>query len=141
MSDAIKASIDTSALPDLASPTAAALAYLGDAVLELLVRERLVSRGLCASATLNSAALGYVKASAQSEAVERLLPHLNEREEAVYKRGRNAGHGKNTPKSASVAEYRRATGLEALFGQLYLDGDAERMRELFALAYPDENNL
>ena len=52
MSDAIKASIDTSALPDLASPTAAALAYLGDAVLELLVRERLVSRGLCASATL-----------------------------------------------------------------------------------------
>lgn len=141
MSDAIKASIDTSALPDLASPTAAALAYLGDAVLELLVRERLVSRGLCASATLNSAALAYVKASAQSEAVERLLPHLSEREEAIYKRGRNASHCKNTPKSASVAEYRRATGLESLFGQLYLDGNAERMRELFALAYPEENNL
>ena len=114
-----------------------ALAYLGDAGMEVLIRERLVRSGLCSSKRLNSAALDYVKATAQSEALERMLPHLTEEEEATYKRGRNAGHGKNTPRSASVSEYRRATGLETLFGQLYLDGDSQRMNELLDIGYPD----
>lgn len=114
-----------------------ALAYLGDAAMEVLIRERLVRAGLCSSARLNSAALAFVKATAQSEALERILPHLTDREEQTYKRGRNAGHGKNTPKSASVSEYRRATGLEALFGQLYLDGDLQRMNELLDIGYPE----
>lgn len=114
-----------------------ALAYLGDAAMEVLIRERLVRSGLCSSGRLNTAALAYVKATAQSEALERMLPHLTESEEATYKRGRNAGHGKNVPKSASVSEYRRATGLETLFGQLYLDGDTQRMNELLDIGFPE----
>ena len=114
-----------------------ALAYLGDAAMEVLIRERLVKSGLCSSKRLNDASLAYVKATAQSEALERMLPHLTEAEEATYKRGRNLGHGKNTPKSASVSEYRRATGLETLFGQLYLDGNTQRMNELLDIGYPD----
>lgn len=105
--------------------------------MEVLIRERLVRSGLCSSKKLNSSALSYVKACAQSEALERMLPHLTEAEEATYKRGRNAGNGKNAPKSASVIEYRRATGLETLFGQLYLDGDTQRMNELLDIGYPD----
>ena len=114
-----------------------ALAYLGDAAMEVLIRERLVRSGLCSSGRLNTAALAYVKATAQSEALERMLPHLTESEEATYKRGRNAGHGKTVPKSASVSEYRRATGLETLFGQLYLDGDTRRMNELLDIGFPE----
>lgn len=123
--------------PDTADPTVAALAYLGDAVLEVMVRERLVRLGLCASGRLNEAALKYVRATAQSDAVERIVPLLTEKEDTVYRRGRNAGHGKNIPKSATMAQYRRATGFEALFGYLHLEGETERMTSLFAAAYPD----
>lgn len=119
------------------SVTTPALAYLGDAVLEVLVRDRLVRRGLCHSAELNSAALSFVKATAQSAAVDRLLPHLTEEELAAYRRGRNAGHTKNVPKSATPEEYHRATGLECLFGWLHLRGEAERMHALFDLAFPE----
>lgn len=115
------------------------LAYLGDAVLEVLVRERLVRRGLGKSARLNSAALGYVRATAQSDAVDRLLPLLDETELTAYRRGKNLGHTKNVPKSATPEEYHRATGLECVFGWLYLAGEDERMRELFAAAYPEES--
>lgn len=126
---------DKACSADVLDPTVAAMAYLGDAVIELLVRERLVKEGLCGAAALNEAALRYVRAAAQSEAVERILPHLSEREAGEYRRGRNA-NGKNHPRSASVAEYRRATGLEVLFGRLYLSGEQARLRELFDLAYP-----
>ena len=122
---------------DLREISTPALAYLGDCVIELCVRRHLVESGLNTSAHLNKAALDYVKASAQAAAMKRLLPHLTEEEEATYKRGRNAGHGKNTPRSASVSEYRRATGLETLFGQLYLDGNTRRMNELLDIGYPD----
>ncbi|MCQ2427826.1 MAG: ribonuclease III [Clostridia bacterium] len=132
-----KDTVKTSLPPDAADPTVDALAYLGDSVVELLVRERLVKAGLCGSSRLNSAALKYVKATSQSEAVDRLLPILTEKELSVYKRGRNAGHGKNTPKSASVGEYRRATGLETLFGFLWLSGEYERAVTLIGAAYPD----
>ncbi len=114
-----------------------ALAYLGDCVLELCVRTYLVrERGLSTSAHLNRAALDFVRASAQSSAMGRIEPHLTETEAAVYRRGRNVGHT-NVPKSASVAEYRRATGMEVLFGYLYLGGQAERIDELFRLGYLD----
>ena len=120
--------------------TPAALAYLGDSVIEVLARERLVSAGIPDSARLNLAAAKYVRATVQSDAVERILPLLDEAEAAVYRRARNFGHT-NTPRSASPAEYRRATGMEALFGWLWLGGEEgkTRARELFCAAYGNEN--
>ena len=112
--------------------SAAALAYLGDSVWEVLIRRRLVLSGITQP---SEAALAYVTAAAQSDAVERLMPHLTEEEEDAYRRGRNSVHG-NVPKRATVAQYRRATGLEALFGYLELCGSAERMDELITLAFP-----
>ena len=105
------------------------LAYMGDAVFELLTRERIVLAGEKPPAELNRLARGYVTAVAQSAAVERLLPLLDEDETAVYKRGRNAKSA-HAPKSAGAVEYRRATGLECLFGYLYLAGRIERARAL-----------
>ena len=120
---------------ELSDITVPAMAYLGDGVLEVCVRTYLVAeRGLSTSAHLNRASLDFVRASAQSEAMGRLEPHLTESEAAVYRRGRNMGHG-NVPKSASVAEYRRATGREVLFGFLSLTGQTERLDRLFRLAY------
>ena len=113
----------------------AALAYLGDAVIELLVRERLVEQGYTSSKALNARALDFVRAAAQAAAMERLMPHLSEEEEAAFRRGRNIGHT-NTPKRATVAEYRSATGMEALFGYLYANGRRDRVTQLFELAYP-----
>ncbi len=119
----------------LSDVTVPALAYLGDSVLELLVRTYLVTeRGLSTSAHLNRAALDFVRASAQSDAMERMEPHLTEEEASAYRRGRNMGHG-NIPKSASMAQYRRATGMEVLFGYLSLLGKEERIRELFSIGY------
>ncbi len=122
-------------LPDPRTVSTAALAYLGDAVIELCVRQRLCEEGYSSSKSLNAHALQYVRAAAQAAAMERLLPHLSGEEDAVFHRGRNIGHT-NTPKNATVAEYRSATGMEALFGYLHLAGHAERIRELFDLAYP-----
>lgn len=106
--------------------TPAALAYLGDSVIEVLARERLVSAGIPDSARLNLAAAKYVRATVQSDAMERILPLLDEAEAAVYRRARNVGHT-NTPRSASPAEYRRATGMEALFGWLWLGGEEGKL--------------
>lgn len=119
---------------DLKTVSGAALAYLGDSVIEICVREYLVSKGISTSAHLNKASLDFVRASAQAEAMKRLLDVLTEEETAVFKRGRNIGHT-NTPKSASVGEYRMATGMEALFGWLHLSGKSERIKELFYIAY------
>lgn len=117
------------------SVSTAALAYLGDAVLEVLVRRRLVGEGLGTSKSLNAHAAAYVTAEAQAAAMERLLPLLTEEEAAVYRRGRNMGHTA-TPRHATVAEYRSATGMEALFGYLSLTEQAGRAFELFAAAFP-----
>ncbi len=114
--------------------SAANLAYLGDCVWELCVRETLVKTNIRQPSVT---ALDYVTAKIQSAAVERLLPHLTEAEEDQYRRGRNISHA-NIPKSATLAEYRRATGLETLFGWLWLNGDEARIRELFALAFADD---
>ena len=120
---------------ELSDISTSALAYLGDSVLEQCVRTYLVAeRGLSTSAHLNRASLDFVRASAQSEAMERMEPSLTEAEAAVFRRGRNIGHG-NVPKSASVAEYRRATGMETLFGYLHLTGQAERVDYLFRVGY------
>ena len=125
---------------ELSDITTPALAYLGDSVLEVCVRTYLVAeRGLSTSAHLNRASLDFVRAAAQSEAMGRMEPCLTEAEAAMYRRGRNMGHG-NVPKSASVAEYRRATGMEALFGHLYLCGLDERMNQLFNIAFPEDEN-
>ena len=116
----------------------AALAYLGDCVIEICVRERLVRAGYSSSARLNRLALDFVRAPMQAEAMKRILPLLTEEETAVFHRGRNGGHG-HTPKSATMAEYRAATGMEALFGYLRLAEREERIRELFDAAYPTDH--
>ena len=120
---------------ELSDMTLPALADLGDSVLEVCVRTYLVTeRGLSTSAHLNRASLDFVRASAQSEAMGRIEPLLNEQEASFYRRGRNGGHS-NVPKSASVAEYRRATGMEVLFGYLSVTGQTQRMNELFRVGY------
>ena len=126
---------------DIKQISTAALAYLGDGVWELLVRQMLVEKGISDSRRLNTEALGYVTASAQAVAVKKILAALSEEEDAVYRRGRNIGHT-NVPKRATVMEYRMATGLEALFGYLHLMGRADRIKELFILAFREgeENN-
>ena len=106
------------------------LAYMGDAVFELLTRERIVLAGEKPPAELTRVARGYATAAAPRAAGARLLPLLDEDETAVYKRGRNAKSA-HAPKSAGAVEYRRATGLECLFGYLYLAGRIERARALF----------
>lgn len=114
-----------------------ALAYLGDSVIELKVRELLVKQGILGSGNLNRASLTYVKATAQAAAMRRLLPLLNEEETAIFKRGRNMSGG-NVPKSATMSEYRTATGMEVLFGYLHLLGQKERIDLLFEEAYKHE---
>jgi ribonuclease-3 family protein len=117
-----------------------ALAYLGDAVIELLVRKEAVTRlpgG--ASGDLNSFARTRVTAPAQSDAAERIIPYLTEEENGVYHRGRNNIHNA-IPHSATAAQYRRATALECVFGWLYLRGDTARIRELYSLAYNTEDS-
>lgn len=116
---------------DVSTP---ALAYLGDCVIELLVRRHLVESGIGTSKNLNKMALDYVRAPVQAEAMKNIIPLLTEVEEGYFRRGRNIGHT-NTPKGATVAEYRAATGMEALFGYLHLTEQNERAEELFYAAY------
>lgn len=115
------------------------LAYMGDAVIELFTRQYLIGDGNCRISELNERAKNFVTAVSQSAAVERVLPFLTEGETAVFKHGRNA-KGIHVPKSAAAIEYRRATGLECLFGHLYLEGNEKRARELFKIAYSLESD-
>ncbi len=121
---------------ELREISAPALAYLGDCVLELCVRRHLVEQGFSTSRNLNAEALRFVRATAQAEAMKRILPVLDETEAAYFRRGRNIGHT-NVPKSATVSEYRTATGMETLFGYLHLAGKTERIQELFQIGYPE----
>ena len=114
------------------------LAYLGDAIIELMGRERALLSGITDVGRLNAAVSSFVRATAQSDAALRVEPYLTDEEKAVYKRGRNA-HGLTVPKSASVSQYRRSTGLEALFAWLYLNEKRERMHELFDMAFYTDN--
>lgn len=121
---------------DLRNVSVPALAYLGDCVLELCVRRHLIGTGLSTSAHLNRAALDFVRASAQAAAMKRIQPLLSLEEESYYRRGRNMGHG-NVPKSATVSEYRAATGMEVLFGFLHLSERQARIDELFRVGFFD----
>ena len=105
-----------------------ALAFLGDAVYELLVRERIVLKANRPVSELHLQAVEQVRASYQSQAV--IEPLLTEEEAAALKRGRNLNSVK-PPKNGNVRDYRRATGLESLFGYLYVQGRLERINELF----------
>ena len=107
------------------------LAHLGDCVYELLVRSWLVCHGGQTNRGLHTETIRYVSAPAQAAAMERLLPLLDEQELAVYKRGRNA-KVHSVPKHADINDYHAATGLECLFGWLYLNAQHQRINELFA---------
>ncbi len=112
---------------DIHTASPLALAFVGDGVYSLMVRERLLAQANRPVGDLHRLAVTAVRAEAQSAAVARLLPHLTEVETAVFKRGRNA----HTARSG--ADYHNATGLEALFGWLYLSDRLDRVRELFAI--------
>ena len=109
-----------------------ALAFAGDAVFELFVRERLVCMGNRPVNKLHRLSVEQVCASAQSGFVEKLMPVLTDEEKEILRRGRNA-HTNHVPKNAEVAQYHAATAFEALFGNLYLSGNMERLRSLFNL--------
>ena len=108
------------------------LAHLGDAVYELLVRTYLCAHGKATGKGLHRATVELVRAPAQADAAEKILPMLTEEEQAVFRRGRNA-NVQSIPKNASRAQYQQATALEALIGWLYLRGEKERIEVLFAV--------
>lgn len=114
------------------------LAFVGDGVYGLLVREMLARDGSRPVGELHRMAVAYVNATAQAAAYDRIAPLLTEQEQAVYRRGRNGGA--HPPKNANPGDYAKATGLEALFGYLYLNGAQERARELFEAITANKEN-
>lgn len=112
------------------------LAHIGDGVYELLTRTMLCAAGHTRVDELHRLTVGYVNAPAQAEAAGKILGILTPEELEVYKRGRNA-RVNSIPQKASLAQYHAATGLEALFGWLYLQGRRERISELFAAVMED----
>ena len=113
------------------------LAHVGDGVYELLTRTLLCEQGHTGVQELHRLTVARVRAQAQARAAERLLPLLTEEELALYKRGRNA-HVNSVPHNAELADYHAATGLEALFGWLYLQGRLDRIDTLFAALGEEE---
>ena len=117
---------------DLRTYSPLTLAYIGDAIFELVVRTVLVERKNTQAEKLHKAATKIVKAETQALMIESIKDELTEEEMVVYKRGRNA-KAVTRAKNATMSEYRRATGFEALMGYLYLKGDMERMIKLIHL--------
>lgn len=115
------------------------LAHLGDAVYELLVRAWLCAHGKASGRGLHQAAVELVRAPAQAERAEKILPLLTGEELAVFKRGRNA-HVNTIPHSASRSDYLKATALECLLGYLYLSGRRDRVSELFAAIMEEDTH-
>ena len=116
----------------LLSLSSLGLAHLGDSVYEVMVRSWLCLHGAAKVKDLHRATVSCVAAPAQAKRTERILPILTQEEQDVFRRGRNtAPH--SVPKAASRGEYQTATGLEALFGWLYLQGRTDRLNELFTL--------
>ena len=115
------------------------LAHIGDCVYELLVRSFILSQGRHTNQGMHRATVEYVKAPAQARAMERIMPLLDEAELAVYKRGRNS-HVNSVPKHADLKDYHAATGLECLFGWLYLHGRRDRINQLFSAIMEQEND-
>ena len=113
------------------------LAHMGDAVFEVLCRGYLCVKGDHTALKLHRDAVQLVNASAQAKFADKIKPVLTEEELAYFRRGKNA-HSHGAPKSATPQEYAKATGLETLFGALYLQGKKERLNELFAMMMNEE---
>ena len=122
---------------ELRKMSAIALAHMGDAVYETLVRTWLCVHGTATGKDLHRATIALVCAPAQAEKMQKVLPLLTEEETAVYRRGRNT-RVNSVPKNAALRDYHAATGLETLFGWLYLNGAHARINELFATAIAGE---
>ena len=114
---------------DLRTYSPLTLAYIGDAIYDLIIRTLIVKQGDSRPEKMHKRASALVKASAQAEMIERLLPMLTEEEHAIYKRGRNA-KSYTMAKNATMLDYRKATGFEALMGYLYLKEDMSRLIDL-----------
>ena len=115
------------------------LAYIGDAVFEVLVRTFIINGSRLATNELHKAAKNYVNAHAQAEMYKALSNHINEEEMAIMRRGRNA-KSQTKAKNASINDYRHATGTEALFGYLYMKNDIKRLMELFEICLKTVEN-
>ena len=109
------------------------LAHMGDCVFEILCRAYLCAQGEKTVSQLHHDTISMVKAPAQAAYAEKLLPLLTEQEAAYYRRGKNS-HVHAVPKGATPAQYAKATGLETLFGALYLAGEIQRINQLFQAA-------
>ena len=116
------------------------LAHMGDCVFEILCRGYLCARGGKNVGNLHRDTINMVNAASQAEFMDKLLPHLTEEETAFYRRGKNS-HVHAVPKSCTPAQYAKATGLEALFGALYLSGQTDRINALFKLVMEDTNGI
>jgi len=136
-------SIDSLSPKTVLTPEAAkqysplALAFLGDSVYEVMVREQLLLEANRPPQELHNAAVAHVRAAYQAAAAARIADLLTEDEADMLRRGRNA-HGISVPRSATPADYRKATGFECLFGYLYLCGNTDRLRLLFAEIWQSE---
>lgn len=118
---------------DIRTYSPLALAYIGDGVFDLIIRSVVVGRGNTKPNRLHQRTSQIVKAHTQAQIIEYLLPQLDEEEADIYRRGRNANSA-TMAKNATVADYRKATGLEALVGYLYLTDRFERLMDLIKLA-------
>lgn len=125
-------------LRDINNISMLGLAHIGDGVYELLTRTMLCSDGNKRVTELHKKCVAIVNAPTQAAAMERLMPHLTADELALYKRGRNAKVN-SVPHKADIGQYHAATGLEALFGWLYLQGMTERINELYAICVEDSH--
>lgn len=114
------------------------LAHMGDCVFEILCRGWLCAQGGKNVGNLHRDTIRMVNANAQSAFVDKLLPHLTEEEMSYYRRGKNA-HVHAVPKSCTPADYAKATGLEALFGVLWLSGQTERLNQLFKTVMEEDH--
>jgi len=139
--------IADSALPPVISPIVPAdvpvhllspivLAYVGDAVFEIYIRQRLVAGFNRKPHELHRAATGYVSAAAQAKLLQRWTPHLTEEESDIVRRGRNTKSGQ-PPRNADPGDYRHATALECLVGYLYYKGEKARLEQLIDMAFSD----
>ena len=113
------------------------LAYIGDSIYDLLIRTMVMAEGNMPVQRLHRKASQLVKAQKQSAMMEKIMPHLSEEELHIFKRGRNA-KPHTIAKNASLSDYRRATGFEAVAGYLYLKGDINRIVDLMKIGLDDE---
>jgi len=127
---------------DIRTYSPLSLAYAGDAVYDLVIRSILVGNGNISNNNLHKAATGYVSARAQAVIVEKMLPELSEEEASVYRRGKNSKPSSRA-KNATLNEYQKATGFEALLGYLYLTGQQDRLLEIIdkGIKIIDDNNI